>query len=193
MAKPPRLVYQRGDLALGADDFVLGAGEIVRFAPESGIDSEKIDHFWITIRAGDAGLVQVSVSTRSLKHFADGFDPRMRLAILSGRWEKLPQAGLSRARGLNYAKLESEGPLVYEAIERRALEQLLSAKCRRAIFLEVWGAFYVRAGLGIHQVHSRRASCSLRTDYIGRDGAIRFSYREDFVSEMLLFKYCGQA
>jgi hypothetical protein len=29
------------------------------------------------------------------------------------------------------------------------------------------------------------------TDYVGRDGAIRFHYA-DGTSEMLLFKYCGQ-
>lgn len=78
-------------------------------------------------------------------------------------------------------------------MERGALEDLLSDKCGRAIFLEVWGAFYLRAGLGIHQIHSRRASCRVRTDYVGRDGAIRFSYRENSATEMLLFKFCGQA
>jgi hypothetical protein len=41
-------------------------------------------------------------------------------------------------------------------------------------------------------VHSRRASCSVRTDYVGRDGAVRFYYRENAAAEMLLFKYCGQ-
>jgi hypothetical protein len=193
MAKSPARIYQRDDLVLRADDFVLGAGEIVRYAPESGIDPEKIDHFWITIRAGAVGLVRVSISTRSLRHCADGFDPRMRLAILPGNWAELPVSGLSRVRGLNYAKLKSETPQVYQVIERPALEQLLSSKCRRAIFLEAWGTFYFRAGLGIHQVHSRRASCSVRTDYVGRDGAIRFFYREDSATEMLLFKYCGQA
>jgi hypothetical protein len=193
MAKFPATIYQRGDLTLRADDFVLATGEIVRYAPEAGIDSEKIDHFWITIRAGDVGPVQISISTRSLKHFADGFDPRMRVAILPGTWEKLPPSGLSRVRGLNYTELEAETRLTYELMERRTLENLLSAKCRRAIFLEAWGAFYLRAGLGIHQVHSRRASCSVRTDHVGRDGAIRFFYRENSTTEMLLFKYCGQA
>jgi hypothetical protein len=192
MTKPPEFVYQRGDVALRQEDFVLGAGEIIRYAPEFDLDPEKIDHFWISIRAGEVGPVQISVNTRSLKHFAEGFDPRMRVAVLPGAWTKLPPAGLVRVRGLNYTKLESEFPLVYEAMERPALEHLLSAKCRRAIFVEAWGAFYLRAGVGIHQVHSRRASCSVRTDYVGRDGAIRFSYRENSATEMLLFKYCGQ-
>jgi hypothetical protein len=77
-------------------------------------------------------------------------------------------------------------------MERPALEELLTAKAHRAIFVEAWGALYLRDRLGIHQVHSRRASCSVRSDYVGRDGAVRFFYREDSASEMLLFKYCGQ-
>lgn len=192
MAKSPARSYQHGDLILRVDDFVLGAGEIVRFAPETGIDPEKIDHFWVTIRAGDVGLVQISISTSSLKHLAERFDPRMRIAILPGTWQKLPVSGLSRVRGLNYAETESETRLVYQEMERLALEDLLSEKCRRAIFLEVWGTFYLRDVLGIHQIHSRRASCSVRTDYVGRDGALRFSYRENSSTEMLLFKFCGQ-
>ncbi len=185
---------RRGPPALRADDFVRGAGEIVRYLSESGNDPEKIDHFWITIRAGRVGLVQVSISTRSLKHFAKGFDPRMRLAILPGSWSELPPSTLSAADGLNYAELEAAAPapVSYEIMERPALEQLLLRKCRRAIFLEAWGAFYLRAGLGIHQVHSRRASRSVSRDYLGRDGALRFFFRENSGTEMFLFKYCGQ-
>ena len=193
MARALGYIYQHGDLALRADDFVRGAGEIVRYAPESGIDPDRIDHFWITLRAADVGLVQVSISTRSLRHFTDGFDPRMRIAILPGSWETLPPSGLAPVRGLNYAELQSEKPLVFEPIERIALEHLLAAKCGRAIFIEAWGAFYLRFGLGIHQVHSRRASCSVRTNYLGRDGALRFFYRDHSATEMVLFKYCGQA
>jgi hypothetical protein len=75
--------------------------------------------------------------------------------------------------------------------ERPALEALLTEKTRAALFIEAWGELYVRTHLGLHQVHSRRASCSVLTDYVGRDGAIRFYFREG-TAEMLLFKYCGQ-
>ena len=71
------------------------------------------------------------------------------------------------------------------------MEELLAAKAGRAIFAEAWGALYLRDRLGIHQVHSRRASCSMRSDYVGRDGPIRFYHRENS-AETLLFKYCGQ-
>jgi hypothetical protein len=61
-----------------------------------------------------------------------------------------------------------------------------------AIWIQAWGAIYLRDRLGIHQVHSRRASHSVRTNYIGRDGALRF-YNPDHTAEMVLFKYSGQA
>jgi hypothetical protein len=93
---------------------------------------------------------------------------------------------------LDYAELERAQAVEYRETERTALEAMLKARADRAIFVEAWGAFYRRDRLGIHQVHSRRASCSVRTDYVGRDGALRFYYREDSAAEMLLFKYCGQ-
>lgn len=46
---------------------------------------------------------------------------------------------------------------------------------------------------GIHQVHRRRASSNVPTNYVGRDGALRFYFREGFSSEMVLFKYFGQS
>ncbi len=190
MPAAPRL---NNDFAFRAEQFVLGAGEIVSFMREADPDPAKIDHFWITIRAGHFGRLRISISTWSLKHAADGFDPRMRVAVVPGTWSQLPPSGLFPAPGLDYAEIERATPVVYRELERPALEQLLEAKARRAIFLEAWGALYLRDRMGIHQVHSRRASCSVRTDYVGRDGALRFYYREEFASEMLLFKYCGQA
>ena len=182
---------QGADFVFRADEFVVGAGELISFASEMELDPGKIDHFWITIRAGNFGLLQISISTWSLKHAAEGFDPRMRVGVLPSNWSQLPASGVFPAKGLDYATLERANPLVYREMERPDLEQLLAAKAARAIFVEAWGALYLRDRLGIHQVHSRRASCSVRTDYIGRDGAIRF-YFPDKTGEMILFKYCGQ-
>jgi hypothetical protein len=179
------------NFALRADEFVVVAGEPAGFQVEMDLDPCKIDHFWITIRAGNFGLLQISISTRSLKHAADGFDPRMRVGVMPSNWSQLPTSGLFPAPGLDYVTLERTNPVVYREMERPDLEQLLAAKAARAIFVEAWGALYLRDRLGIHQVHSRRASCSVRTDYIGRDGAIRF-YFPDKTAEMILFKYCGQ-
>ena len=94
--------------------------------------------------------------------------------------------------GLDYHSIEAAEPVTYVEYERPALEILLAEKTGRAIFIEAWGELYVRNHLGVHQVHSRRASCSVLQDYRGRDGAIRFYYGADATSEMLLFKYCGQ-
>jgi hypothetical protein len=79
----------------------------------------------------------------------------------------------------------------YLEYERPALEVLLTDHAKRTTFIEAWGELYVRTHIGIHQVHSMRASCSVLRDYVGRDGAIRFYFPEG-TAEMLLFKYCGQ-
>lgn len=179
------------DFGFRPEEFVLVAGEIISFASEASVDPAKRDHFWITIRAGEFGRLQISISTYSLKHAADGFDPRMRVGVVSSQWSQLPTSGVSSAAGLNYAEFERESPIAYREMERPELEDFLAAKARRAIFVEAWGAFYLRGKPGIHQVHSRRASCSVRNDYVGRDGAVRFFYREN-LAEMILFKYCGQ-
>jgi len=175
-----------------ADEFMRGAGELVSFAKEVNRDPNKSDHFWITIRAGDFGPLQISISSYSLKNLANGFDPRMRVGVVSSPWSQLPVSGLFPAAKLDYAEFERVRPILYREMERSALEEYLTVKTRRAIFIEAWGAFYLRGKPGIHQIHSRRASCSVRTDYVGRDGAVRFYYRES-LAEMILFKYWGQA
>ena len=180
------------DFVFAAEQFVRGAGEIVRFESERDPDPAKIDHFWITIRAGRFGLLLISISTCSLKHAAAGFDPRMRVGVIGSSWRQLPASGLFPTGALDYGELERTHPVVYREMARVELEELLVAKMRRTIFAEAWGALYLRNGLGIHQVHSRRASCSVPTDYLGRDGALRLYYRENSATEMLLFKYCGQ-
>ena len=57
---------------------------------------------------------------------------------------------------------------------------------------QAWGDLYIREHPGIHQVHSRRASCAVPRDIVGRDGALRFYFGRDTVCETLLFKFCGQ-
>ena len=174
------------------DDFVRGAGEIVSFVKEVGDNPTKIDHFWITMLAGDFGPLRISINTWSLKHAAEGFDPRMRVGIVPSTWEQLPASGLFLASALDYGEVERVHPIAYREMERPALEELLATKAGQAIFVEAWGAVYLRDQVGIHQVHSRRASCSVRSDHVGRDGALRFYYRQNSAAALLLFKYCGQ-
>ena len=116
----------------------------------------------------------------------------MRVGIIASTWSELPAAGLSKSSCLDYHSLEAASPVVYVERERPALEIILTDKTKRAICIEAWGELYVRVHVGIHQVHSMRASCSVARDLIGRDGAIQF-YFSDGTAEMLLFKYCGQA
>lgn len=191
--RTPKPSPDRGaDFALRADEFVVVAGEPANFQVEADSDPLKIDHVWITIRAGRFGRVRISISTWSLKHAADGFDPRMRVGVLAAPWYELPESGVFPAGFLDYRELERAHSILYQETERPALENLLHAKTERAICVEAWGALYLRDRLGIHQVHSRRASCSVRSDHVGRDGAVRF-YFPGGTAEMILFKYCGQA
>jgi hypothetical protein len=115
----------------------------------------------------------------------------MRIGTVASPWTELPAAGLLPSPGLDYHTIEAVTPVAYVEYERPALEALLAENAGRALFIEAWGELYVRNHIGIHQVHSRRASCSVLSDYIGRDGAIRFYY-SDATAGMLLFKYCGQ-
>ncbi len=188
----PRLRPHFGDeFPFRAEDFVHAAGQPAGFLVEANGDPGKIDHVWITIRAGSFGRLRIDINTYSLKHAAEGFDPRMRVGLIAAPWSQLPASGVALASGLDYAELERTDPITFLETERVDLERSLGVKTEQAIFIEAWGAIYLRDRLGLHQVHSRRASCSVRTEYVGRDGAVRFYFPEGR-AETLLFKYCGQ-
>ena len=174
------------------DRYVSVVGEVASVAIESDDDPAKIDHVWINVRAGEYGRVQVSLSTASRQSRAAGFDPRVRVGVIHSVWAELPRPGVRMTPPLDYGLLEAAHPVVYASYERAAIEQLLLEKARRAIFVEAWGEFYARAHIGIHQIHSRRASYAVPRDIVGKDGAIRFYFSEENASEMLLFKYDGQ-
>jgi hypothetical protein len=168
------------------------AGVPIAFAAETDRVPANIDHFWITLGTGSGEPIRIALSTHSRQNAAAGFDPSVRVGVVTSTWRELPRAGMTGARGLDYHEIEAADPVTYTEYERPALETLLAEKTGRALFIEAWGELYVRNHLGIHQVHSRRASCSVLQDYKGRDGALRFFYGNDPTAEMLLFKYCGQ-
>ena len=85
----------------------------------------------------------------------------------------------------------SKGSPIGSCRSNSASAALLIARTRAAVRIEVWGELYRRGHLGLHQIHSRRASCAVSTDLIGHDGALRF-YLPEGKAEMFLFKYCGQ-
>lgn len=168
------------------------AGVPIAFAAETDRVPSNIDHFWITVGMGSGEPIRIALSTHSRQNAAAGFDPRVRVGIVASAWRELPAAGMTGCRGLDYQEIEAAGLVTYIEYARPALEALLAEKAGRALFIEAWGELYVRNHLGIHQVHSRRASCSVLQDYKGRDGALRFYYGDNATAEMLLFKYCGQ-
>ena len=175
-------------------ELVYVAGTPVTFAAEIDAVPDNIDHFWITIGIGHSESLRIALSTHSRRNAAAGFDPRIRVGVVTSKWNQLPPPGIIASAGLDYGEIEAKAsqPISFIEYERPALETLLAEKCGRAIFIEAWGEFYFRKERGIHQVHSRRASCSVSKDEIGRDGAIRFYFGHDATAEMLLFKYCGQ-
>jgi hypothetical protein len=177
---------------LNHGDLVHVAGTPVAFAAEIDHVPANIDHFWITIGIGAGEPIRIAISTYSRQNAAAGFDPRMRIGTVPSTWETLPSVGLVQSTVLDYRTIEAASPVAYIEYERPALEQLLTDKTSRAIFVEAWGELYVRTHVGIHQIHSMRASCSVARDLAGRDGAIRFYFAEEARSELLLFKYCGQ-
>ena len=174
------------------DQYVAVAGEIASVVIEQEEDPRKVDHVWIEVRAGEFGRVEISLSTASRQSRALGFDPRVRVGFVRSRWKELPPAGVQKTAPLDYRLLEAAHPIDYVPLERVAIEQLLIDKAGRAIFVEAWGEFYVRAHIGVHQIHSRRASFAVPRDVIGQDGAVRFYFREANAMEMLLFKFDGQ-
>jgi hypothetical protein len=173
-------------------DFVHVAGKPIGFAAEVDRVVSNIDHVWITIRVGEGESLRIALSTHSRQNAAAGFDARVRVGMIGSSWTELPATGLQTCAGLDYRAIEAATPVNDTAYERPALEAMLMETTDRAIFIEAWGELYVRDHLGLHQVHSRRASCSVLTDYLGRDGAIRF-YFPDATATMLLLKFCGQS
>jgi len=174
------------------DQYVTAAGQPESATVEHDPDPRKNDHVWINIQAGKFGRIQIALSTLSRQSRAAGFDPRVSIGIFRSSWSELPPAGVFPTAGLDYALLEADSFVEFKALEREALEQLLVAKTQRAIFVEVWGEFYIRAHIGVHQVHSRRASFAVARDFIGRDGAVQFYFEQPNEREMLLFKFAGQ-
>jgi len=150
-----------------------------------------VDHVWLTVEVPPCGEVLISVNTLSRLNLLGGHDPRVRVAILVSRWEERPEPQLEADDGLDYAEMEARMAVDFQLWEHAPLAEMLMAKAQAAVRIEAWGELYRRENLGLHQIHSRRASCAVPVDVIGRDGALRF-YLPDGTAEMMLFKYCGQ-
>jgi hypothetical protein len=134
----------------------------------------------------------VAINTLSRISRDAGFDPRVRVGIIKSTYTEKPQPSLEECSGLDYAKQDEKHGVQYEAYEQAALTEMLVTKMKLAIRAEIWGELYARDHLGIHQVHSRKASKAVPQDVPNRDGALKLYYPQDNAAEAFLFKFDGQ-
>ena len=153
---------------------------------------ENTDHVFVTLDAGLSLPVILSLNTLSFRNRVAGHDPRIRLASLRWRWTRLPARGLYPLEFFDYDTVELLENVEFRVFERVALEEYFALRCANCRLVEAWGVPYHRAQPGLHQIHSRRASCAVPEDLRGRDGAVRFYFDEDQRSELALLKFCGQ-
>ena len=159
---------------------------------EQSEDPLRVDHVWITLEVPPLGRVRAAINTLSRFNRDAGFDARVRVAIIPGTWDEKPENGLLEEAGQDYAMIEAALPVTYEFYEHDPLAEMLVTKAKLAVRAEVWGELYAQDHLGVHQIHSRRASCAVTRDIKGRDGALKLYYADN-TSELFLFKFCGQA
>lgn len=175
-----------------AAPFIHAVGGELRATVEFHRDPSHVDHVWITMDVGLPDRLTVSINTFSRRNHDAGFDARIRLGLHRENWTTLPPRGVEPQSGLDYADHEASANIFYEHYQREKLEDLLLLTSHEAILLEAWGSPYFRKGRpGLHQVHSRRASCAVSDDIRNLDGALRF-YLPDRSSTLFLFKFCGQ-
>lgn len=169
---------------------VRAVGRVMGAEVEEHDNPDEVDHVLIHMDMG--GELVVAVNTLSKRNRLAGFDSRVRVGMVKGTWDALPALGAEICEGMDYADIEARTNVFYEHRERKELENLLMECCSQACVLEVWGAPYRHRRQGIHQIHSRRASCAVAEDITGRDGVLKFYFEEGHVTLMLLFKFCGQ-
>lgn len=175
-----------------AAPFIYAAGGDIEVRVEDHPDPERIDHVWISIDTEDFGRIQISVNTDSRNSLLAGFDRRVRVGTLRGTWTELPPRIVQPHRGFDYEEIPDIESVIFEPMTRVQMESLLTRACYRASMLEVWGTPYERPRIGIHQIHSRRASRAVPIDLRGRDGAMQFYFRDDHSTLLMLLKFDGQ-
>ena len=184
------LLYER--IRTAPPKFVHVTGVPYTVEAEVCDDPEKLDHVWMTMEVPPYGRIRAAVNTVSRAARAAGLDHRIFVSILPSTWTEKPQSGLVECEGQSYAKLEAAVELSFTPYEHGPLTELLLTKMKAAVRAEVWGELYARDHLGVHQIHSRRASAVIRTDLRDRDGALKLYYAENNLAELFLFKFAGQ-
>ncbi len=166
-------------------------GTLTKVEMEASAVPDRADHVLLTLDVPPCGAVTLSVNTLSRANRNANFDAHVRVAIVKTSYAGMPEPFIEEAMGLDYATVEAQFHPRWESCERDPLAELLMARARAALRIEAWGEIYRAQHLGLHQIHSRRASCAVKTDITGHDGALRF-YLRDGHAEMFLFKFCGQ-
>ena len=169
---------------------VVGIPYLIQIEPHR--DETMVDHVWYDIDVPPCGILRLSINTSSRLNGRAGFDPRMRMGVISSVYKERPEPMLEVEPPHDYRDFEAQHAVEYILYDHDPLEALLLAKGKRAVRIEAWGELYIRHHLGIHQLHSRRASSAVANDLLGRDGAVKLYY-PDKTAEMLLFKFNGQA
>ncbi len=193
MARRPdarALLFER--IRTSPPKFVHVRGVPYTVAVEESPDPLKIDHVYLNVEVPPYGRLRVAINTLSRLSREAGGDPRMRLGIIRSTYEEKPVPSLEECPGLDYGKQEEKHGVVFEIYEQAALTELLVTKMKTAIRAEIWGELYARDHVGIHQVHSRRASKAMPVDLKNRDGALKLYYPQDNATEAFLFKFDGQ-
>lgn len=149
------------------------------------------DQVWITMEAPPYGRVRAVINTVSRLNELAGLKSEVRLGLQTVPWEEKPETGLTEASTMSYSAVEATLPMEYQDYDSSALGEMLMARARSAVRMEVWGDLYASDHLGVRQIHSRRASPTVKEDIAGRDGALRLYY-PDNRSEIFLFKFHGQ-
>jgi hypothetical protein len=178
--------------ASGAPLYAHVIGTLVKTETEVAGVPDRADHVLITLDVPPCGTVLLSVNTLSRLNRNANFDPHVRVAIVKTSYAGMPEPFIEECMGLDYATVEGQFHPRWESHSRDELAELLMERARTALRIEAWGEIYRAQHLGLHQIHSRRASCAVKTDLVGHDGALRF-YLRDGHAEMFLFKFCGQA
>ena len=153
---------------------------------------ERVDHVWISIAVPGYGNVQLNLSTRSSRNRRAGFDDAIRLAVLRESGLPRPKPGVHACPRFDYADIERQEPLEYVRQTRDGMERILLDAAASSDLIEAWGSLYARDHVGLHEIHSRKASCAVPQDLRGRDGAVRFYRAGTTDSELFLLKFCGQ-
>ncbi len=166
-------------------------GVVTKVELEDAASSDRVDHVWITLDLPPCGPVLLSVNTVSRLNRLGGFDPRVSVAVVKTSYAGTPEPFIEEAVGLDYATIEAQFRPRWNVREHEDIAALLMSRARAALRVEAWGEIYRDEHIGLHQIHSRRASCAVKTDLIGHDGALRF-YLPEGRAELFLFKYCGQ-